>query len=470
MNKIFTIIFAFILLGCANNSKKQEKKSEPEPFQEYSTTIDSLMQYSFDKGIFNGNVLVTRNDSLVYQKSFGFTDGSGKNKLTKAAIFSPGSIAKEFVVVSTMMLVEKGDLSLDDNLSKFDLGLPNWSKKVKIEHLLNYVGGFPQIDYPNVKNDSDILEDLQQLPNLLFEPGTDYNYNNNSIFLQKRIIEKVTNKTFQEFLTEHIVSPLKMNNSVFDADIGYPNRARSFNMHKENAKEFYSTTGWLWVTIDDLNKWITALRHNKFISYSSFKTIAVNQFFPEKGSAMGSYDEAKKLHLHGGQSYQFEAAFMSELNNNLSVLLMSNNKNQSFNIIQSVHNIMKGESFSLPKKSIYRQIRRTCHENIEEGIKLYSTLKQVDYNLYNFDDPNELNSLGYDLLSEQKINESIVIFKLAVSEFPNDANLYDSLAEAYYTNKQYDLAILNYKKSLELNSENTNAEKMIKKIDEISKK
>ncbi|MGD1841045.1 MAG: serine hydrolase [Thermonemataceae bacterium] len=457
--KLILVSFLLLVIGCSDSTGQNIHHHS-----KLADTIDSLMQISYERGIFNGNVLVTRNDSLVYQKSFGYTDGSGQTQLTKKSIFSPGSIAKEFVAVSIMMLVEKGAISLDDNLSKFDLRLPDWSKKVTIKHLLNYVGGFPQIDYDNVKNDNDILEDLQQLPSLLFEPGTDYHYNNNSIFLQKRIIEKVTKKSYQDFITENIISPLKMQNVVFDPDFDYPNRTRSFNVHKENAEEFYPSTGWLWVTIDDLNKWITALRHNTLITTTSFKTIAVNQYFQEKGSILGSYDAQKALHLHGGQSYQFEAAFMSELENDLSILLMSNNKNQSFNIIQSVYNIIKGKSFSLPRKSIYRQIRKACHENIDKGIKLYYTLKQSDYELYNFNDPNALNSLGYDLLSAKKINESITIFKLAVSEFPKDANLYDSLGEAYYTNKQYDLALLNYKKSLEMNPKNTNAEKMIEKI------
>jgi CubicO group peptidase (beta-lactamase class C family) len=459
MNKIFVLALSLAILGC-NTVKKQEK----QPFHNHSRTIDSLMQYSFNKGIFNGNVLVTRNDSLVYQKSFGYTDGSGQTKLIKQSIFSPGSIAKEFVAVSIMVLVENGDLSLDDTLSKFDLGLPEWSKKVTIKHLLNYVGGIPQVDINNVKNDKDILKDLQLLPKLLFEPGTDYNYNNNSLFLQKRIIESVTKTTFQEFVKQHIITPLKMKNAGFDLDTDSPNRTICFNVHKENIIRNYPSTGWIWLSVDDLNKWITALRKNKLITETSLKELFVNQYFKNKGSVLGSYDKDKAIHSHGGQFLQFEAAFISELENDLSIILMSNNKNQSFNIIQSLHNIMRGKSFSLPKKSIYRQIRRTCHKNINEGIKLYHSLKQGDYNLYNFGDPNELNGLGYDLLTSKKINESIAIFKLAVSEFPENANLYDSLGESYFTNKQYDLAIENYQKSLELNPENKNAEKMLKKI------
>lgn len=459
MNKYITLFLSLSFLGFIN-----AQELETQPFFKYNKTIDSLMQISSDRGIFNGNVLVTRNDSLVYQKSFGYTDGSGQTELTKKSIFSPGSIGKEFVAVSIMMLIEKGVLHLDDKLSKFDLGLPEWSEKVTIKHLLNYVSGLPQIDWDNVENENDYLEDLQALPSLLFEPGTDFNYNNNSIFLQKKIIENVTKKTFQEFMRENIITPLKMKNVVFDPNFDYPNRARSFDIYKENASEIYTSKGWLWVSIDDLNKWIMALNHNKLISIKTLKLLLKNQYFENEHTILGGSDDLFETHTHGGQSYQFESIYISEFKDDLNIILMSNHKNQVPEIAHSVYDIMKDKAFTLPKKSIYRAIRQKCLENINEGVKYYYALKESDYDIYSFENPNELNSLGYDLLSLKMMNQSIEIFKLAVSEFPSDGNLYDSLGEAYYTNKQYELALLNYKKSLELNPKNTNAEEMINKI------
>ncbi len=465
MNKFITLFLSLSFLGFIN-----AQELETQPFFKYNKTIDSLMQISSDRGIFNGNILVTINDSIVYQNSFGYTDGSGKTKLTKESIFCPGSIAKEFVAVSIMMLVEKGNLSLDDKLSQFNLDLPSWSEKVTIKHLLNYVGGIPKIKWETVKNEQEILEDLQRLPNLLFEPGMDFHYNTNSIFLQKRIIEAVTKKSFKKFVTENIIKQLKMTDVVFDPDFDYPNRARSFDIYKQNAREFYASKGWLWTTTDDLNKWITALRQDKLISRASLISLLKNQYFENEGTILGGSDKNFKTHEHGGQSYQFESTFISEFENEISIILMSNHKNQTFEIVKSVHNIIKDRPFKLPKKSIYREIRQKCLEDINQGISYYNALKRTDYDIYSFDNPNELNSLGYDLLALKKFKESIAIFKLAISEFPNDANLYDSLAEAYYTNKQYDLSELNYRKSLEMNPKNTNAEAMIKKIENKHKK
>lgn len=464
MNKFIILILSLSFLGC--NAQKQET----QPFLKYNKTIDSLMQISFEREIFNGNVLITRNDSIVYQKSFGYTDGSGNTELTKKSIFCIGSTAKELFAVSIMILIEKGELSMDDKLSKFGLELPNWSEKVTVKHLLNYTCGLPIIDYVNAKNEKDMLEDLQLLPSLLFEPGTDFNYNNNSIFLQKRIVEIVTNKTFQEFVNENIIIPLKMKDVVFDPDFNYPNRARCFNMYKENASEIDPSKGWLWMSIDDLNKWITALHNYKLISKTSLETLLRNQYFKDKTSILGLSDDLFLTHIHGGQFYQFETRFISEFKNDLNIILMSNNKNQSVELVQSLHNIMKNKPFNLPKKSIYREIKQKCIANISEGIKQYYGLKKSNYNIYSFENPNELNSLGYDLLSLKKINESIEIFKLAVSEFPENPNLYDSLGESYYTNNQYDLALVNYKRAFKLDNTKENTNQMIKKINNILKK
>ena len=64
-----------------------------------------------------------------------------------------------------------------------------------------------------------------------------------------------------------------------------------------------------------------------------------------------------------------------------------------------------------------------------------------------------------------KQNEAIEIFKLNVAEYPKAFNTYDSLGEAYMVSGNKELAILNYKKSLELNPQNTNATSMLKRIE-----
>ncbi len=76
-----------------------------------------------------------------------------------------------------------------------------------------------------------------------------------------------------------------------------------------------------------------------------------------------------------------------------------------------------------------------------------------------------LNTLGYTLMRQNKLAEAIAIFKVNVELYPNSWNVYDSLGEAYMTNGDKELAITNYKKSLELNPKNSGGAQMLKKLE-----
>ncbi len=76
-----------------------------------------------------------------------------------------------------------------------------------------------------------------------------------------------------------------------------------------------------------------------------------------------------------------------------------------------------------------------------------------------------LNNLGYELLQQKKLKEAIALLKLNVEFYPKAWNTYDSLGEAYMTAGENELAIENYKKSLELNPKNSNAREMLKKLE-----
>jgi tetratricopeptide (TPR) repeat protein len=77
-----------------------------------------------------------------------------------------------------------------------------------------------------------------------------------------------------------------------------------------------------------------------------------------------------------------------------------------------------------------------------------------------------LNNLGYRMLGDKRNQDAIEIFKLNVELHPSYANGYDSLGEAYMANGEKELAIKNYKKSLELDPHNQNAVQMLKKLEE----
>jgi CubicO group peptidase (beta-lactamase class C family) len=75
-----------------------------------------------------------------------------------------------------------------------------------------------------------------------------------------------------------------------------------------------------------------------------------------------------------------------------------------------------------------------------------------------------LNDVGYSLLREKRTADAIALFKVNVELYPQSANAYDSLGEAYMANGEKELAVASYKKSLELNPKNQNAANMLNKL------
>ena len=95
-------------------------------------------------------------------------------------------------------------------------------------------------------------------------------------------------------------------------------------------------------------------------------------------------------------------------------------------------------------------------DDVEAAVEVYNTLKTEQPGSWSFAE-NELNMLGYQLLQREMVDEAIAIFELNVNAYPDAFNTYDSLAEAYMTAGNDELAIANYQRSLELNPDNANA-------------
>ncbi|MBC8144761.1 MAG: FKBP-type peptidyl-prolyl cis-trans isomerase [bacterium] len=96
-----------------------------------------------------------------------------------------------------------------------------------------------------------------------------------------------------------------------------------------------------------------------------------------------------------------------------------------------------------------------------QAAKVFSRLKKANFKGY-YCSESDLNRVGYDYLTKQKkIPEAIAVFEINVEAYPNSANVYDSLGEAYKEAGNKEKAIANYERSLELDPKNANAVQML---------
>jgi hypothetical protein len=116
------------------------------------------------------------------------------------------------------------------------------------------------------------------------------------------------------------------------------------------------------------------------------------------------------------------------------------------------------------RKSVAETVWATyVSQGLAQAIQQYRELKTAQPARYNFSE-GQLNAFGYRLINVKKFNDAIRIMQLNVEAYPQSANTYDSLAEAYMDAGEKPQAIANYEKSLQLNPKNANAAIWLKKL------
>ncbi len=433
--------------------------------------IDSLMQVSFNRGIFNGNILVAQKGKVIYQKSWGYADANRTIKLRPDLKFDMGSICKEFNGTAIMILKERGLLKLDDPVAKFLPQLPQWAQKVKIRHLINYTSGIPNVNAQSDETDEELLKNLMALKDVKFEPGSAYIYSHYNVYLQMRIIEKISGLPYAEFIRKNILIPAHMTHTIIDHPVDGPGMARAFDNDHHETKYAQGMTGWLRLPVTDLYQWTKALESYQLISRESFRELAAN--FAGGESSLGStgFDEAGNLvwHQHQGSNSNYEALLYSNLKDSVSIIMMTNNQNLKVHGIKSaIISILKAEPFTIPRKSIYLDIRDKVFNNTEQGLAFYRDIKTNHPDNYDFSfEIGDLISTGKYLQRRNKLDDAISIFHAAalLNAKPGDISYaYELIGECYFKKGDHEQAILYYQKAQAVEPANKNAAGMLNEL------
>lgn len=437
--------------------------------QTKAANIDTLVQRANRLGLFNGNVLVADHGKIIYRAAIGYADAGKTIKLTDQYRFHIGSIAKEFNAVGIMMLQEQGKLSLDDKVSKYLSQLPAWADKIRIINLLQYTSGLPDVKWKTVKSDADNMTDLMKVDSLDFEPGKKYAYNNNNVFLQRRIIEKITGISFKRFVDDYELKPAGMNTAIVDPVDQDALVAKSYDNNGKADGLVYPISGWTAVTLDDFYAWANAIDKFKLISPVATREI-INGISPGRQSGLGggSMDDDKMIsHIHDGTSLNYQALLVSKAPSGVTIILMTNNKQGNlYSIEKSIESILENKPYAQVKRSFLDEFNTKLDSmSGDQIISFYNDLKSKRGTEYSFDDENTLNETGYYLMNKKRLADAVAVFEYNTKLFPKSGNVFDSLGEAYYNQGNKLLALLNYKKSLQLDPANDNAKKIITELD-----
>ncbi|HEY0762655.1 MAG TPA: serine hydrolase [Pyrinomonadaceae bacterium] len=457
--------------------------------QDHAAKIQELLALAHKYRQFNGSALVAENGKVVYKGAFGLANMEWNIPNTPDTKFRLGSITKQFTATLTLQLVEQGKIKLDAKISDY---LPDYRKdigqKVTIHHLLTHTSGIPSYTsqpgfFENVsRNPYKVDEFVKKYASgdLEFEPGSKYSYNNSGYFLLGAIIEHVTGKPYEQVLKENIFAPLGMNNTGYDHhNTILPKRATGYSKTPDGyTNSLYLdmsipyAAGSMYSTVEDLFLWDQALYTNKVLSEQS-KALMYKPFLDNyaygwvvRNASFKQNDKDVPIIMHGGGINGFTTLLVRfPQEKNVIVLLDNTGTEYLDRLSDSIAKLIYNQPYQPPKMSIVPVLEQTItQKGIEAGVAQYRELKTNQSATYDFAEP-ELNALGYRLLRNGRAKEAVEVFKLNVEAYPQAANTYDSLAEAYVAVNERELAKQNYKKSLELNPSNTNAAEILKTFD-----
>ncbi len=486
--KLITVSFLFLLLfGHAGYSQQSVKRPQK--------TVKRIENYlnELEKVGFRGSVLIGLNGQRVISKGFGFSNESLKLKNTPTTIFDIGSITKQFTAAAILKLEMQGKLSVNDKLSGFFSDVPQDKSEITIHDLLRHQTGLPSVvgdDYDKT-TESEFIDKVMKTP-LEFENGTRFSYSNVGYSLLGIIIEKVSGVSYEEFLYQNLWKPAGMETTGytranFDKNLianGYKEDmewGKPIDKGWDTDSPFWHLkgNGGILSTTEDLYKWDLALLSDRILSKQAkqkyfapkLRTEETTEGYYAYGWDVHQTDRNTTVIQHNGTNRVFYADFRRFVDESVTIIMLLNKADPGLNEVTLViADIIFKPSFKPTMPILENRANRlfteelikiTLDKGLAEGIKTY---RKRDNKIDLIE--QLVNAKGYELISNKDVANAIEVFKLNVSAFPKSSNAFDSLGEAYFLNKNYDLSLINYKKSLELDPQNYDAREMIGKIEE----
>ena len=351
---------------------------------------------------FNGAVLIAHGGRPIFREAYGLANYEFNIANTPKTKFRLGSVGKQFTAAAILLLEQRGKLKVTDSVSQY---LPDWPKAwnaVTIHHLLSHTGGLPVLttqallDVSALSNATpkpfrgvrDLFKPGEELQALDFDPGEKFDYSNVGYIVLSMIAEKVSGKSYCDFVSQEIFQPLGMTDtSCEDPATIVTLRASGYlriNDTLTNAPyvdvRYVSGAGSIYSTLDDLLVWDRALESNRLLS----PVTTAKLFTPVKNEySYGWWVQTRfnyKVEWHGGNVSGFVSQITRYPGEQLFIAVLSNvwsgaDRSQVRAISNDLAAITLGEAYEFPRKHRENKIERAAYDAL---VGTYSKAGQPD--------------------------------------------------------------------------------------------
>jgi CubicO group peptidase (beta-lactamase class C family) len=309
-----------------------------------------LVKNHFDSFLgknFNGQLLIAKNGTVIYERTQGLTDLRTGDSMTAESSLHIASTGKTFTAMAVLKLMEEEKLSLEDSLEKYFPEFPY--PGITIKMLLSHRSGLPNyLNFLSVlKNhdacysNTDVLQALYTLkPGLEYRSGKRFSYSNTNYVLLAMIIEKVTGETYPVYMKQQIFDPLQMNHTFVSTKADSEKMIPSFDGWGRYWKpdEFDCTYGDknIYSTARDLLKWDQALYNGKVLRKETLDSafIPLSNERPSihnygLGWRMMIFPNGKKLIYHNGRWHGSNTVLARMTDEKATIIIIGNRFNHN---------------------------------------------------------------------------------------------------------------------------------------------
>ena len=402
-------------------------------------------------------------------------------------VFEAASLSKPVFAYAVLQLVDEGKLDLDRPLMEY-------TTQQYIEE--NFLRGQLEDERFRRLTARMVLSHTTGLPNwrprggaleFVRDPGVEFGYSGEGFVFLQKVVEDLTGMECNAFVGERVFEPLGMEHSSYVWREDYEQLAASSHSLFGDARPMYKASranaaASLRTTAADYARFLVAVMNGSGLKPETHAAMLTPQ--SETGYQGVSWGLGIGLQAsgsgpsfwHWGDNGDFKAFAVAYREEKLGVVYFANSGTGLSVASGLVRSALGGshpavdrfvaEDYDLVGTPRFGLVAEYLKGGIEAFEREYRRLQTLPEN-GGATGERFINNAGYQLLYARRLDDAITVFKLNVEAFPESFNVYDSLGEAYLARKDYDAAIENYAKSVELNPENEGGKRALKRLHNI---
>jgi len=479
-----------MLLLIATFSRAQNTPVTAGLGREIESEIRSLQKTLNVPGL---SVAVVQGDRIIICKGFGVANIEKNIPFDSHTPVRLASATKFFTSIGVLAEVNKGIIDLNAPLKNYLSDVPVAWADIPLYMLLNLTSGIPGTEktpFDQMPDDSqrkiserDLYEWLNKLP-LDSKPGEKWAYRQTGYMMVAMIISQRTGKPWQEILKEVMIVPAGMKNTGHNDLTEYPPALVPKNYVYNNEGQLVNlpmffpvvlaTGGGYNTSAADLANLFIAINRGRVLSpeligkYEFNKTwmypLGPGQYY-SIASEVKSFGPYLTIGHSGGPDLA-NIRYSPDKKIGVAVFANRNTTGISEELTNRIlKRMLQDSAFSKQSRPISYAVTEMAPKSSYEALVSFYERAKTNKKYTFKDAESSLNDAAYGLKNRHRLADALKIFRLIVHEYPESANAYDSLGEAYLANGNKDLALVNYKKSLTLNPANDNAKKIVENLE-----